>query len=132
MFQRRTPPKDRLWHVEVMFARLRLLLMECDPDVGEVMSDVDGLVALKHRIASPIAIRVGIELLTLCRNPDLPRAIKLSNEIDRYLPYTFGDNAALMREMLDGIDQFRKSVWMGEPIRWPKPERLVFGLSCLM
>ena len=72
------------WHAEVMFLRLRLLLIEPFPVIEEIMSDIEGLVRSGHPTAVPVAILTGIEVLTKGGSikMDIERAYKLSRMVD--------------------------------------------------
>ena len=94
-------------HVEIMFSRLRLLMIEAFPDMNEIMSDVDGLMMSQNRVVVPIAARAGIEVLT--RVVPLPVAnVQRAVELARVaLTYT-GHGNVLLVKALNEIELFRK------------------------
>lgn len=107
-------------HVEIMFSRLRLLMIEAFPDINEIMSDVDGLMGSGNCIVVPIAARAGIEVLTR-ENPlpveNIQRAVELAKKA---LTYT-GHGNILLVKALNEIELFRnwaekggkKPLWVG-------------------
>lgn len=110
-------------HVEIMFARLRLLMIEAFPDVNEIMSDVDGLMGSGNGIVIPIAARAGIEVLT--RVVPLPvenvqRAVELAKKA---LLYTGNGNMLLVKALKE-IEMFRnwaekggeQPLWVGSGV----------------
>ena len=115
-----------LWHVEIMFARLRLLLVESDPNIGDIMSDVMALVNARHRIASPIAIRIGIETLTTGPWTDVDRAMALAKEIDHYQNLDYSKSTTIS-DMIKSVIAFRKNVHLGLPISWPQKDRTLWN-----
>lgn len=118
--------RPELWHVEIMFARLRLLLVESDPNISDIMSDVMALVNAQHRIASPIAIRIGVETMSLGPWQDLKCASELANEIDRYLPFDYSKSKTIS-DMIKSVIEFRKNMRMGLPITWSQKDRTLWN-----
>ena len=113
------PNRSPLWHAGLMLARLRLLLHEPDLVIEDIMSDVNSLLALNHRIASPIAIRLGLEVLA--RNGiDYSRAKQLADCIDRFRPFNFRSGPSNLHEAIQHIELYQHLFVQGRVADWAR------------